>query len=54
MVCETQKENKAAEDHKRLDFNLREIEMETGIPQASVHWITKFDLGLTPFKLSNV
>ena len=37
MVCETQKENKAVEDHKRLDFNLREIEMETGIPQASVH-----------------
>ena len=28
--------------------------METGIPQVSVHWIEKFDLGLTPFKIANV
>ena len=28
--------------------------METGIPQVSVHWIEKFDLGLTPFKIINV
>ena len=28
--------------------------METGIPQVSVHWIEKFDLGLTPFKITNV
>ena len=32
----------------------REIEMGTGIPRASVHWIGKFELGLTPFKLTNV
>ena len=28
--------------------------METGIPQAYVHWIAKFDLGLTPFKITNL
>ena len=35
-------------------LSLREIEMETGIPRASVHWIAKFDLGLTTFKLINI
>ena len=35
-------------------LSLREIEMETGIPRASVHWIAKFDLGLTAFNLTNV
>ena len=35
-------------------LSLREIEMGTGTPRASVHWIGKFDLGLTPFKLTNV
>ena len=30
------------------------MEMETGMPRTSVHRIAKFDLGLTPFKLTNV
>lgn len=28
-------------------LSLQEIEMGTGIPWASVHWIAKFDLGST-------
>ena len=28
--------------------------MKTGILQASVHWTAKFDLGLTPFKITKV
>ena len=28
--------------------------METGILKASVHWIAKFDLGLTPSKITNI
>ena len=35
-------------------LSLKEIEMETRIPQESVRQIAKFDLGLTPFKLANV
>ena len=35
-------------------LSLKEIEMETRIPQESVHQIAKFDLDLTPFKLANV
>ena len=35
-------------------LSLRETGMEMGTPQASVHRIEKFDLGLTAFKLTNV
>ena len=35
-------------------LSLTEIEIETGIPQASVHQIVKYDFRLTPFKLTNV
>ena len=37
-----------------IHLSLREIEMETEIPRASVHRIAKFDLGLTSFKITNV
>ena len=42
------------ESDRSTHLSPTEIEMETAIPQVSVQPITKFDLGLTPFKLTNV
>ena len=42
------------ESDRSTHLSPTEIEMETGIPQVSAHPIAKFDLGLTPFKLTNV
>ena len=42
------------ENDPSAHLSLREFEMETGIPRASVHLVVKFDLGLTAFKLTNV
>ena len=42
------------ESDRSTHLSPTEIEMETGIPQVSIHPIAKFDLGLTPFKLTNV